>query len=89
MGEAAAGRGHAAPKQAAALGRALVTDASSEVREAAAWSLGQMKAEAAPAVADLAAALSDKDAVVRGLAAVALRAMGGAASTARQKFGQC
>lgn len=84
IGEAAAGLGRAAPKQAAALGRALVTEARSEVRAAAAWSLGQMGAQAAPAALDLAAALKDNDPVVRGLAAVALRAMGGAGSPALQ-----
>jgi hypothetical protein len=53
-----------------------------ETREAAAWSLGQIGAQAAPAVTALTAALSDQDVVVRGLAALALRDVGSAATTA-------
>jgi hypothetical protein len=58
-----------------------LADRAPEVREAAAWTLGQI---AEPmAVAALGRALEDTDAVVRGLAALALRNIGSAAAPAR------
>src|SRR4029077_20847742 len=52
-----------------------------EVREAAAWSLGQIPS--LDATAPLIAALGDHDHVVRGLAALALRQRGTRAAPAR------
>jgi hypothetical protein len=71
-----------AERDAAALGRGLAAEKDAEARAAAAWSLGQMGAQAAPALGELTAALSDTDPVVRGLAAVALRNLGVAARPA-------
>jgi hypothetical protein len=48
-------------------------DPDSEIREAAAWAIGQVGAQAGRFQATLVAALSDPDVVVRGLAAIALR----------------
>jgi hypothetical protein len=53
-----------------------LVDGDDEVREAAAWSLGQVRAKAAPVVLELTTALSDRGPVVRGLAAAALRDVG-------------
>ena len=50
------------------------------VREAAAWSFTQLGRAAAPAVAALTRALGDADPIVRGLAALALRDAGSAAT---------
>ena len=61
---------------------AATRDRDSEVREAAMWTFGQLAAT--PASIDAAAtALTDTDAVVRGLAAVALRDAGAGAAPAR------
>jgi Protein of unknown function (DUF2961)/HEAT repeats len=68
------------PAESGDLTRA-VADGSSDVREAAAWALGQLKAPLA--VEPLAKALSDEDFVVRGLAALALRQRGTKASPAK------
>ncbi len=57
------------------LGGAL-RDPADEVREAAAWSLGQLGTGASPLVPALTAALGDRDPVVRGLVALALRDAG-------------
>ena len=57
-------------------------DPGEEIREAAAWSIGQLDTGAAPLVPSLVRALSDADAVVRGLAAVALRDAGPGAEAA-------
>jgi hypothetical protein len=62
------------------LARALA-DGSSDVREAAVWSLGQLKAPLA--IDPLIKALSDEDFVVRGLAALALRQRGTKAAPAK------
>jgi HEAT repeat protein len=56
-------------------------DPSDEVREAAAWSLGQLSS--IDATAPLTAALDDQDHVVRGLAALALRQRATRAAPAR------
>lgn len=60
---------------------ASINDPTDEVREAAAWSLGQVPSIAA--TAPLIAALDDQDHVVRGLAALALRQRGERAAPAR------
>ena len=60
---------------------ASIKDPTDEVREAAAWSLGQVPSIAA--TAPLIAALDDQDHVVRGLAALALRQRGERAAPAR------
>jgi hypothetical protein len=70
----------AGASQGADLVRAL-SDSSSEVREAAAWSLGQVTAPLA--IEPLTAALADDDEVVRGLAALALRERGVKAAAAK------
>jgi HEAT repeat protein len=51
-------------------------DPADEIREASAWALGQIGAQAATVVPALTAALADRDPVVRGLAALALRDIG-------------
>jgi hypothetical protein len=61
---------------------ASLQDREPEVREAAAWTLGQVP-PTAPGVKALTAALSDSDHVVRGLAAIALREAGPEAAPAR------
>jgi D-arabinan exo alpha-(1,3)/(1,5)-arabinofuranosidase (non-reducing end) len=58
-----------------------LTDPVDEIREAAAWSLGQLPS--LDATAPLVDALDDQDHVVRGLAALALRQRGTAAASAR------
>jgi hypothetical protein len=68
-------RRQAARGEMEALGTAL-RDSADEIREAAAWSLTQLPAEAGPLVPALIAALADRDPVVRGLAALALRDIG-------------
>ncbi len=62
---------------------AALHDSEPEVREAAAWSLGQISHPSRAVIDDLSGALSDSDEVVRGLAAVALRNAGAAAGPAR------
>lgn len=62
---------------------AALKDPAAEVREAGAWTLGQMKSGAAASITALTRALGDDDFVVRGLAAVALRDAGKAAAPAR------
>lgn len=52
------------------------TGGDAVVREAALWSLGQLKSAAAPAEPVIVTALEDPSHVVRGLAAIALREMG-------------
>ena len=73
-------RGAATAPQTAMLVTAL-KDPSDEVREAAAWSLGQLPS--LDATTPLIAALDDHDHVVRGLAALALRQRGTRAAPAR------
>ena len=78
VGERLAGRGRApgAPGVPAGQTQALtdaLRDPDADIREAAAWALGQVHGPAAALVRALVAALSDDDVVVRGLAAVALR----------------
>jgi hypothetical protein len=51
-------------------------DPDDVVREAAAWSAGQLKRQAAPVAPALVSVLGDLSPIVRGLAAVALREMG-------------
>jgi hypothetical protein len=58
-------------------------DSSPDVREAAAWTLGQVGAATSTSVDGLIRALGDEDDVVRGLAALALREAGRAALPAR------
>ena len=60
-----------------------LVDADAEVREAAAWTLGQVGSLPPAEIPALAAALGDRDEVVRGLAAVALRNAGRVAAPAR------
>ena len=62
---------------------AALRDPEPEVREAAAWSLGQIQGSPRSSIDALTRALSDGDVVVRGLAAVALRNAGVAAAPAR------
>jgi len=57
-------------------------DPADGIREAAAWSAGQLGVGAAPLVPSLAAALADRSHVVRGLAALGLRDAGAAAEPA-------
>jgi hypothetical protein len=57
-------------------------DPSEEIREAAAWSVGQLGRQSAPLVPSLMTALTDRDVVVRGLAALALRDAGPKAESA-------
>jgi hypothetical protein len=71
----------AAPDAIGALAEGL-RDSSDEVREAAAWSAGQVARQAGPLTPGLVAALGDPDVVVRGLAAVALRELGARAAVA-------
>ncbi len=59
-----------------------IQDRIDEVREAAVWSLGQTRRQAALFVPSLVKALSDDDVVVRGLAALALRDAGPKAASA-------
>ena len=73
-------RGSANSTEATTLVTAL-KDPSDEVREAAAWSLGQLSS--IDATAPLTAALDDQDHVVRGLAALALRQRATRAAPAR------
>ena len=73
-------RGAATAPETAMLVTAL-KDPSDEVREAAAWSLGQLPS--LDATAPLIAALDNHDHVVRGLAALALRQRGTRAAPAR------
>ena len=54
-------------------------DPADEIREASAWALGQIAPQVALLVPALTAALADRDPVVRGLAALALRDAGGKA----------
>jgi hypothetical protein len=61
--------------EAAALAAGL-KDGGGEVREAAAWAIGQVGAGKAALVPAVVAALADNDPVVRGLAALALRDAG-------------
>ena len=73
-------RGSATTAEATRLLSSL-TDPADEIREAAAWSLGQL--HLLDATGPLIAALDDRDHVVRGLAALALRQRGTAAASAR------
>ena len=73
-------RGTATSAQTATLLTSL-RDQADEVREAAAWSLGQISS--LDATAPLIAVLDDHDHVVRGLAALALRQRGTNAAPAR------
>jgi hypothetical protein len=73
-------RGSATSAEATTLLSSL-TDPADEIREAAAWSLGQLPM--LDATAPLIAALDDEDHVVRGLAALALRQRGVGAAPAR------
>jgi hypothetical protein len=63
--------------------RAALADAAPEIREAGAWTLGQVRDASPSSIDALARALSDPDFVVRGLAAIALRDAGSAAASAR------
>jgi HEAT repeat protein len=74
-------RGSANSTEATTLVTAL-KDPADEVREAAAWSIGQIRS--LDATAPLIAALDDQDHVVRGLAALALRQRGTTATSARE-----
>lgn len=62
--------------------REALNDPAPEIREAAAWSIGQLGEGAAPLVPALLPALRDGDLAVRGLAALALRDAGPAAEAA-------
>ncbi len=74
-------RRRASPTEQQAIREAL-GDGASEVRRAAAWSIGQLGEGAAPLVLALVPALRDADLSVRGLAALALRDAGPAAEGA-------
>jgi hypothetical protein len=74
-------RRHADAEELTTLAEAL-RDRADEVREASAWSLGQLTAAASPLVPALTVALGDRDPVVRGLSALALRDAGPSALSA-------
>jgi HEAT repeat protein len=74
-------RRRAEPGDAAKLTAGL-QDGADEVREAAAWAIGQLGGQDSTLVRGAATALDDKDPVVRGLAALALRDGGAGAVTA-------